>query len=158
MLSEGGGGEWPHLVRELVDDDTKQWDREKITYWFEPHICNDIWRIPLDNMQTQDVLIWKENKSRTFSIKSAYKVALRLQYPLAGDHSMEHTNRQVWKAIWKWIPHRRFGTSSREPAQIYSQPKVTCRCVRWRLTLILGCTDMPFLATCRCSTRVGHWN
>ena len=83
------------MVRELVDEDTKQCDRDKITYWFEPHTCNDILRIPLTNMHARDVLTWKENKSRPFSIETAYKVALRLQYPFAGDHSLAHSDARI---------------------------------------------------------------
>ena len=39
-----------------------QWDRAKLAYWFERHTCDDILRIPLNNLHGNDVLIWKENK------------------------------------------------------------------------------------------------
>ena len=93
------GGARPQMVKELVDEDTKQWDRDKITYWFEPHICNDILRIPLTNMHAQDVLTWKENKSMSFSVETAYKVALKLQYPSTGDHSLAHSDDRIWRSI-----------------------------------------------------------
>ena len=44
-------------VRELVDEDTRKWDRAMIAYWYELHTCADILRTPLTNLQTNDVLI-----------------------------------------------------------------------------------------------------
>jgi len=88
------------MVRELVDEDTKQWDRDKITYWFETHTCNDILRIPLTNMHARDVLTWKENMSRPFLVETTYKVALRLQYPSTGDHYLAHSDAHIWRSIW----------------------------------------------------------
>ena len=46
-----------------MDEDTKQWDRAKLAYWFEAHTCADILSIPLSNLYANDVLVWKENKS-----------------------------------------------------------------------------------------------
>lgn len=81
-------GPRPRMVGELVDEVTRQWDREKIAYWFEPHTCSDILRITLNNMHAKYALTLKENKSKSFTVKTAYKVALRLQYPSLGDHSL----------------------------------------------------------------------
>ena len=65
-------------VRELIDVETRQWDRAKLAYWFEPHTCADILHLPLPNIQSNDVLVWKENKSNSFSVKLAYSVALSI--------------------------------------------------------------------------------
>ena len=74
-------GPRPQKVRELVDVDTGQWDRAKLSFWFERHTCDDILRVPLTNTIANDVLRWKENKSNSFTVKSAYGVALRLLNP-----------------------------------------------------------------------------
>ena len=81
-------GARPLVVKELVDEGTKQWDRDKIAQWFEPLTCMYILRIPLNNMHAKDTLTWSENKGRFFSVKMAYKVAMRLQHPSSGDHSL----------------------------------------------------------------------
>nr|POE93161.1 hypothetical protein CFP56_40314 [Quercus suber] len=93
-------GPGPLKVRELVDEDTRQWDRAMIAYWYEPYTCVDILRTPLTNLQTNDVLIWKENKSNVFSVKSMYLVALCLLHPSTEDHSTAVTNERLWKALW----------------------------------------------------------
>ena len=94
-------GPWPSKVRELVDEDTKQWDRAKLVYWFEAHTCVDILSsTPLSNLYANDVLVWKENKSQTFSVKSAYGVAQRVLNLLDGDHSMASADGRLWKSVW----------------------------------------------------------
>ena len=65
-----------------MDKEPGQWNRATITYWFEPHTCADILSVPLPNVQANDALVWKENKSNAFSIKSAYSVALRMLHHL----------------------------------------------------------------------------
>ena len=94
-------GPWPSKVRELVDEDTKQWDRAKLVYWFEAHTCVDILSsTPLSNLYANDVLVWKENKSQTFSVKSAYGVAQRVLNPSDGDHFMASVDGHLWKSMW----------------------------------------------------------
>lgn len=75
-------------VKELVDEDTKQWDKNKLACWFEDHTIADILCVPVTNLHANDVLEWKENKSQVFSIKSTYVVALRLLNPLNGEYSL----------------------------------------------------------------------
>ena len=93
-------GARPLLVKELVDEGTKQWDCDKIAHWFEPLTCRDILRIPLNNMHEKYTLTWNENRGRSFFIKMAYKVAMRLQHPSSGDHSLARQDGKVWRSIW----------------------------------------------------------
>ena len=51
------------MVKDLIDGDTGQWDREKIFDLFAYRTCMEIMSIPLQRNTTYDVLIWKENKS-----------------------------------------------------------------------------------------------
>lgn len=67
-------GPRPLKVRELVDEDINHWDKA-LKYWFENHTCADILSIPLANLHANDMLVWKENKSQTFSVKLVYGVA-----------------------------------------------------------------------------------
>lgn len=87
-------------VRELMSEATKQWDRNKLAYWFEGHTIADSLRIPVTNLHANDVLEWKENKSRTFSVKSTYGVALRLLNPPKGEYSLAAANERLWKSVW----------------------------------------------------------
>nr|POF25616.1 putative ribonuclease h protein [Quercus suber] len=83
-----------------MDEETRQWNRATITHWFEPHICVDILSVPLPNVQENDALVWKENKSNDFFIKSSYSVALRMLQHSSGDHSNAATDKRTWKAVW----------------------------------------------------------
>ena len=66
-------------VNDLIDADTRQWDRGKVHALFIARTRNEILALPLNDTQAKDFLIWMENKYRTFSIKTAYHVALRLK-------------------------------------------------------------------------------
>jgi len=60
------------MVRDLIDGDTGQWDREKIFDLFAYRTRMEIMSIPLRPNTTQDMLVWKENKSHSFIVKFAY--------------------------------------------------------------------------------------
>lgn len=50
-------------VKDLIDSDMGQWDREKIFDLFAHRTLMEIMSMPLQRTNTRDVLIWKENKS-----------------------------------------------------------------------------------------------
>ena len=75
------------LVSDLMDTETKQWDREKISSLFAYRTRMEILSIPLQNSTAQDKMEWEENRNRIFTVKSAYKVALRLQENTQAEHS-----------------------------------------------------------------------
>ena len=60
------------MVKDLIDSDTGQWGREKIFYLFAYRTHMEIMSIPLRQTTTWNVLIWKKNKSQSFTMKSAY--------------------------------------------------------------------------------------
>lgn len=59
-------------VSNLIDNDSQQWDRGKLHTLFAQRTYKEILAIPLNNLHTKDRLLWMENKSRTFSVKTAY--------------------------------------------------------------------------------------
>ena len=73
-------------MKDLIDSDTGQWDREKIFDLFVYRTHMEIMSIPLRQTTTQDVLIWKENKSQSFMVKYAYQVALRMKETTQIEH------------------------------------------------------------------------
>lgn len=77
-------------VRELIDEDTRQWDRG-IHALFDRRACEDILAVPLNQLNSPEKLIWKENRTHSFSVRTAYQVALRLKNP----HQAEHSSVQV---------------------------------------------------------------
>ena len=87
-------------MSDLIDEDTRQWDRGKIHALFTARTRNEILALPLNNLQAQDSLIWMENKARTFSVKIAYHVALRLKQQQVVEHSKARSDKSTWKKIW----------------------------------------------------------
>ena len=67
------------LVCELINRDTKEWDRVKIEQWFLPEDRDEILSIPLSTTSNRDRVIWAENRSGKFSVKSAYILVLEEQ-------------------------------------------------------------------------------
>ncbi|XP_023881927.2 uncharacterized mitochondrial protein AtMg00310-like [Quercus suber] len=57
-------------VQELINQQTKQWDRGKVTSPFDEATHQEILAIPLTLVE-DDKVIWKANKVQDFSVKSA---------------------------------------------------------------------------------------
>ena len=74
-------------VCDLIKEDSRQWDRDKLYAMFNRSTCEYILAILLMQQHAQDSLVWKENKAQKFSVRSTYQVALRLLYPEMAEHS-----------------------------------------------------------------------
>ena len=96
-------GEQQHnlMVKDLIDAHTFQWDKEKIHDLFAHWTRMEILSIPLQSNPTHDVLVWKGNKSHSFSVESAYQVAIKLQEQNQVEHSTAGKERTHWRKIWK---------------------------------------------------------
>ena len=88
-------------VCDLIKEDSRQWDRDKLYALFNRSTCEDILAIPLTQQHAQDSLVWKENKALKFSVQSAYQVALRILYLETTKHSSTQTQGATWRRIWK---------------------------------------------------------
>ena len=67
----------------------------------QPKNREAILSIPLSTNDTNDRLVWAENRSGKFNVKSAYALALEEQQRSAlGDCSNGLVRRKIWKAIW----------------------------------------------------------
>ena len=88
-------------VIDLIDKDTWQWDRGKLFAMFDRRTCEAILALPLTRQNSQDKLIWKENRSQRFMVRSAYQVALRLKYPQQAEHSSVQAHGSTWRKIWE---------------------------------------------------------
>ena len=66
----------PNLfVKDLIDNATVQWDRDKVFDLFAHRTRMEILQAPLSRLSSRDVLVRMENQAQNFSIKSAYQVA-----------------------------------------------------------------------------------
>ena len=87
-------------VCDLIDEDTRQRDRRKLQAIFIDRTQQEILNIPLTNLHSKDTLIWKENRKQKFSVKTEYRVAMRLSNPNWAEHSMAREHSLVWNKIW----------------------------------------------------------
>lgn len=55
-------------VCDLIKEDSRQWDRDKLYAMFNHRTCEDILAIPLNQQNAQDSLVWMENKAQKFSV------------------------------------------------------------------------------------------
>ena len=90
-------------VCDFIDPHTKQWDRGKVNSWFLPSSRDEVLQIHLGNLEVRDKLCWNENKSQTFLVRTAYRVALRMNQVLVAEHSMACEDKQVQKRLWKLL-------------------------------------------------------
>ena len=88
-------------VIDLIDQDTWQWDRGKLFATYDRRTCESILALPLTHQNSHDKLIWKENRSQRFTVRSAYQVALRLKYPNQAEHSSVQAHGSTWRKLWK---------------------------------------------------------
>ena len=88
------------LVKDLLDTTTLQWDWEKIFDSFVHSTRMEILAILLPRSFTRDTLVWKETKSHTFLVKSAYQVVVRMKEQIQVKHSTTQVDRAIWKKIW----------------------------------------------------------
>ena len=86
-------------VCELMDEDTRQWDRGKLKAMFSQRTWEEILTVPLNHLQSQDILIWTENAAQKFSVKTAYCIALRMTTPTWVEHSTARDDGLIWNRI-----------------------------------------------------------
>lgn len=53
-------------VCDLIDQSSRQWDRGKLSATFTPRTRAEISALPLNHLDSQDTLIWTEEKAKTF--------------------------------------------------------------------------------------------
>lgn len=84
-------------VRDFIDPHTKQWDRGKVNAWFQPPSRDEVLGTRLGSLDSRDKLVWNENKSQTFLVRTAYQVVLRIQWRTSAEHSRAWDDNRLWK-------------------------------------------------------------
>lgn len=87
-------------VSVLIDEDTKQWNRDLIFRVFNPFEAQQIVNIPVSRRLPVDRLVWHFEKNGLYSVKSAYHL-LKNDNSRNIAESSNSSNLPFWKAIWK---------------------------------------------------------
>jgi len=100
-------------VQELIVTSTVSWKKSIVDTLFLPHEAEAIKGIPISSRFPVDKLIWTETQNGIFSVRSAYKLAMKMAVNgVRGGSSDSSSLRHFWKRIWSLsIPHkvRHFG-------------------------------------------------
>lgn len=75
--------------------------RGKLVATFTQRACAEILALPLNHLDSQDSLIWTENRAQKLSVKTAYRVALKLKSTGLAEHSSVQAHGITWGKIWK---------------------------------------------------------
>ncbi|XP_065620004.1 uncharacterized protein LOC136063482 [Quercus suber] len=113
-------------VRELIDQSSRQWDRGKLAATFTLRTCKQILSLPLNQLDSYDTLVWTKNKAKTFSVKTAYRVALRLKSAALAEHLSAREHGVTWGKFGSSTYLRRCEHFCEGHAQIVYQQGTTC--------------------------------
>lgn len=89
-------------VAELLDQEGKDWDHDKLRGIFNAIDVEAISKIKLPQRRAEDFIAWHMEKSGLFSVRSAYSLALRhanLEGSQASSASPDG-GRKLWSRIW----------------------------------------------------------
>ncbi len=110
VLTEGAEPNAVSKVAELIDQDLGWWNEALIDRTFDVRSAAIVKQVPLQNVLTKDLLWWKRSSSGTFTVRSAYGVALTLGSNNSGAESSSASfQRSFWRSLWK----------SRVPGKVY---------------------------------------
>ena len=88
-------------VADSIDHRTRQWNGPLLHTTFLQSTTEDIQRIKIGEEGVRDKLRWKENKNGCFSVRTAYRVALRLKQTENVEHSTAREDKKFWNKMWK---------------------------------------------------------
>ncbi|KAL0016440.1 hypothetical protein SO802_003509 [Lithocarpus litseifolius] len=91
-------------VEGLIVRDRAEWNVEKVRSFFLPHEAEAVLSIPISPMNPRDSQVWAKTANGLFSVKSAYKVAVKyLSDTNDSDASPDCSDNSKMAAIWKMI-------------------------------------------------------
>ncbi|KAL0401625.1 UNVERIFIED_CONTAM: hypothetical protein Slati_4192400 [Sesamum latifolium] len=89
-------------VSDLMSPSQFCWNSELIDHLFYPEDARIIKSIPLGRSSMADSQIWHFDKRGTFSVKSAYHVALQCIRASSNSETVQNNNSNIsWSFIWK---------------------------------------------------------
>ena len=93
-------------VAQLIDSEAGTWKAEFIREIFLSHEVEIILSIPLSPQMPEDSKLWVWSKNGLFTVRSAYKVSLKLLRKTSlmrptGDGFDNTEVARLWKTVWK---------------------------------------------------------
>jgi hypothetical protein len=90
-------------VSHLIDQQSKSWDETRIQRYSHPCDVEEILKIKLSPRVFEDWVSWNFEKSGLFTVRSAYRLAMRDKYEMGftGPSTGGVGERCIWKKIWR---------------------------------------------------------
>lgn len=97
-------------VNQLIDQKSREWDKELIGNIFYPFDAEEIYKIRIPSTEIEDCIAWHYERNGNFTVRSAYNLAASLNRNTQGGASSSAScaeDRSIWDVIWKMnIPER----------------------------------------------------
>ena len=88
-------------VSQLIDEAKGEWNVDLVKHVFLPDDAHTILGIPRSSKRNRDRMIWAYTPKGTFTVNSAYKVALSLSQSKSTEGTLDATSHsQFWQKIW----------------------------------------------------------
>ena len=88
-------------VSELIDEAKGEWNVDLVKHVFLPDDAHTILGIPRSSKRNRDRMIWAYTPKGTFTVNSAYKVALSLSQSKSTEGTLDATSHsQFWQKNW----------------------------------------------------------
>jgi hypothetical protein len=88
------------LVLDLIDAESRQWNKELISACFDRSVAQQIYSIPLSFRLPPDKLIWHWEKNGEYSVRSAYHSLCDEKARMQPGPSNPQRSK-LWKEIWR---------------------------------------------------------
>lgn len=91
-------------VAQLLDEEGSGWNHRIIDRYFLPHDAEVIKAISVPDRQRQDIAAWHYEKTGICTVRSAYRLAVRLEdrdRNVQGSSSSPWGERSMWNKVWK---------------------------------------------------------
>ena len=93
-------GDWDEngLVKDLIDENTKEWNLNLLQEMFDSEEVANIKSISVSNLGLQDVLVWHYDNRGVYTVKSGYKLLCKLEED--SENMNRGINTECWAKIW----------------------------------------------------------
>lgn len=87
-------------VAKLIDQDTREWNEERVRSCFGREEADRVIAIPLSQEPVDDKVIWSPDKKGKYTIKSAYHLAISMFSNVQRHRTSSSMPETGWKKLW----------------------------------------------------------
>lgn len=85
-------------VSELINDETRSWDRGKLKRCLNEDDANEVIKILLPQQHHEDIIAWHYHRKGIFTIRSAYFLEIQEDMDVGSSSLANH--EALWRKVW----------------------------------------------------------